>query len=146
MATSARAARLLGQFWLYTFLRIALFGGVWGVLWLVNVRGMLGVLIAVVLSVPLSFVLLARPRAALAGALELRASERKDREDDLRHRLAGESLDGQDVAERNAADRTVAERDVADSTVAGDGVADSAESAGRAKPKSSPTSEGKGRP
>lgn len=91
MATSARAGRLLGQFWVYTLLRIALFGAVVGVLWLVNVRGMLGLLIAVLLSVPLSFVLLARPRAALAASLEQRVSQRKVREDDLRQRLAGDS-------------------------------------------------------
>ncbi len=89
MATSARAGRLIGQFWVYTLLRIALFAAVWGVLWLVNVRGLLGLLIAVLLSVPLSFVLLARPRAALAASLEQRVAERKEREDDLRQRLAG---------------------------------------------------------
>jgi membrane protein implicated in regulation of membrane protease activity len=89
MATSARAGRLIGQFWVYTLLRIALFAAVWGVLWLVNVRGLLGLLLAVLLSVPLSFVLLARPRAALAASLEQRVAERKEREDDLRQRLAG---------------------------------------------------------
>ncbi|MCU1689377.1 MAG: hypothetical protein JWN20_1305 [Jatrophihabitantaceae bacterium] len=99
MATSARAGRLLGQFWLYTLLRVGLFGAVWGVLWVVNVRGMLGLLIAVLLSVPLSFVLLARPRAALAESLEQRVSERKVREDDLRLRLAGEPEEADDIGE-----------------------------------------------
>lgn len=84
---------MIGQFWLYTLLRIALFGALWGVLWLINVRGMLGLLIAVLLSVPLSFVLLARPRAALAASLEQRVSDRKAREDTLRARLAGEQTD-----------------------------------------------------
>jgi hypothetical protein len=114
MATSARAVRLLGQFWLYTFLRIALFGAVWGVLWLVNVRGMLALLFAVLLSVPLSFVLLARPRAALAASLEQRVSQRKVREDDLRHRLAGDAGDDDDAADGIAEDDGAA-GDVGDS-------------------------------
>lgn len=114
MATSARAARLLGQFWLYTLLRIALFGAVWGVLWLVNVRGMLALLFAVLLSVPLSFVLLARPRAALAASLEQRVSQRKVREDDLRHRLAGDAGDDDDAADGVAEDDGAA-GDVGDS-------------------------------
>jgi hypothetical protein len=97
MATSARPGRLIGQFWVYTLLRAALFGAVWGALWLVNVRGMLGLLIAVLLSVPLSFVLLARPRAALAASLETRVAERKVREEQLRRRLDGtDSTDGKD--------------------------------------------------
>jgi hypothetical protein len=114
MATSARSARLLGQFWLYTLLRIALFGAVWGVLWLVNVRGMLGLLFAVLLSVPLSFVLLASPRAALAASLEQRVSQRKVREDDLRHRLAGDAGDDDDAADGIAEDDGAA-GDVGDS-------------------------------
>jgi hypothetical protein len=114
MATSARAVRLLGQFWLYTFLRIALFGAVWGVLWLVNVRGMLALLFAVLLSVPLSFVLLARPPAARAASREQRVSQRKVREDDLRHRLAGDAGDDDDAADGIAEDDGAA-GDVGDS-------------------------------
>jgi hypothetical protein len=85
------AARLLGQFWVYTLLRVALFGVLVGLLWLVNVRGLLAVLIAIVLSLPLSYVLLARPRAALAASLENRIEFRKERETDLRQRLNGET-------------------------------------------------------
>lgn len=96
MSTSARSGRLLGQFWVYTLLRVALFCALWGALWLVDVRGMLGLLIAVLLSVPLSFVLLARPRAALASTLEQRVEQRKAREDELRHRLAGDDGDARD--------------------------------------------------
>jgi hypothetical protein len=106
MAAPAGPARLLGQFWVYTVLRIALFGAVLGVLWLVNVRGMLGLLIAILLSVPLSFVLLARPRAALAASLAQRVEARQKREGLLRQRLAGET----DAADHGAdGERTTAD-------------------------------------
>lgn len=144
MATSARAGRLLGQFWIYTLLRIALFGALWGVLWLVNVRGMLGLLIAVLLSVPLSFVLLARPRAALASSLEQRAADRKVREDDLLHRLAGDRLAGDNEAGPDVTDSNQTGGTVTDATVTSE--PDNAEGSARAKPAIAPKSDGQARP
>jgi hypothetical protein len=74
----------MGSMWLYTLLRYGLFFVLWAILYLVGVRGMSGFLaplLALALSVPLSFVLLARPRAAFAHELELRiAARRAERE------------------------------------------------------------------
>jgi O-antigen ligase len=58
--------------WLYTVLRVALFLALWGIVWLVGARGLLAAGIALVLSIPLSYVLLARPRAAFAVQIEQR--------------------------------------------------------------------------
>jgi O-antigen ligase len=65
--------------WLYTVLRFALFLALWGVLYLAGLSGLFAALLAVVLSVPLSFVLLAKPRAAFARSIEQRAAYRQDR-------------------------------------------------------------------
>ncbi|SOD70596.1 uncharacterized protein DUF4229 [Jatrophihabitans sp. GAS493] len=56
--------------WLYTLLRVLIFAVLFGLLWLVGVKGLLGALIAAVLSIPVSFVLLARPRAMFAATIE----------------------------------------------------------------------------
>ncbi len=72
-----RFGRWMGAMWLYTLLRFGLFFVLWGLLYLFGVRGLLAALIALVLSVPLSFVLLARPRAAFAAQLEARAAVRR---------------------------------------------------------------------
>jgi len=64
--------------WTYTLLRIALFLLLVGVLWLVGIRGLLAWMIAAVLSVPLSYVLLARPREAFAQTLEQGVSSRRE--------------------------------------------------------------------
>lgn len=89
-------ARSMGALWLYTVLRIGLFLVLFAILWLVGVGGLLGVLIAVILSVPLSLVLLARPRAALARTIEQRVAARRARTADLNRELQG---DGPDVEE-----------------------------------------------
>jgi hypothetical protein len=65
------------------------------VLWLVGVGGFLGAIIALALSVPLSWVLLRRPRAALAANIEQRVSSRVQTKADLNARLDGE--DGDEV-------------------------------------------------
>ncbi|MCW2596709.1 MAG: hypothetical protein JWP39_2597, partial [Jatrophihabitans sp.] len=63
--------------WLYTALRFGLFFALWGILFLLGVHGFLGPIIALVLSVPLSLVLLAKPRARFTRQLELRVEARK---------------------------------------------------------------------
>jgi hypothetical protein len=63
--------------WLYTVLRFGLFFALWGILALLGVHGLLAPLIALVLSVPLSFVLLAKPRAMFTRQLEARIDQRK---------------------------------------------------------------------
>lgn len=82
--------RSMGAMWLYTVLRFGLFFALFGLLWLVGVKGFLGAIIALVLSVPLSFVLLARPRQAFAQVIEQRMEARKQRQADLDTQLQGE--------------------------------------------------------
>lgn len=78
--------------WLYTILRFGLFFALWGILELVGVHGFLAPILALVLSVPLSFVLLARPRAMFTRQLEARIQQRKDQRATLDARLeSGES-------------------------------------------------------
>jgi hypothetical protein len=76
----------LGSIWLYTGLRFALFLALWGILVLLGLSGLIAALVALVLSVPLSFVLLARPRRRVADALEQRLAAQRAR----RERLAGD--------------------------------------------------------
>jgi O-antigen ligase len=82
--------RSMGAMWLYTLLRFGLFFALFGLLWLVGVKGFLGAIIALVLSVPLSFVLLARPRQAFAQVIEQRMEARKQRQADLDAQLQGD--------------------------------------------------------
>ena len=63
--------------WLYTILRFGLFFALWGLLVLLGVHGFLAPILALVLSVPLSFVLLARPRARFTRQLEARVEARR---------------------------------------------------------------------
>jgi O-antigen ligase len=63
--------------WLYTILRFGMFFALWGLLALLGVRGFLAPILALVLSVPLSLVLLARPRAHFTRQLEARIEARR---------------------------------------------------------------------
>jgi O-antigen ligase len=69
--------------WLFTVLRFGLFFALWGLLVLVGLHGFFAALVALVLSVPLSFVLLARPRQAFARQLEARLAARTAHRADL---------------------------------------------------------------
>lgn len=71
--------RSMGALWLYTLLRAALFLALWGILWLAGVGGFLGAVIALALSLPLSYVLLARPRARLSSTIEQRIDVQRAR-------------------------------------------------------------------
>jgi len=82
--------RSMGAMWLYTLLRFGLFFVLFGLLWLVGVKGFLGAVIALALSVPLSFVLLAKPRQAFAAVLEQRVDARKQRQAELDADLQGD--------------------------------------------------------
>lgn len=86
-APSAGAS--LRAMWWYSLLRFGIFFVLWGLLWLARVPGLLAAIIAVVLSVPLSFVLLNRQRQRLAENLERRVDARKARTDNLDERLSG---------------------------------------------------------
>lgn len=86
----------MGTLWLYTVLRFGLFLVLFAILWLLGVGGLLGAVIAVVLSIPLSLVLLARPRAALAKTIEQRVVARRARADALDRELQGDEPDSGD--------------------------------------------------
>jgi O-antigen ligase len=70
--------RWMSSMWLYTVLRFALFFALWGILELVGLHGLFSALVALVLSVPLSLVLLARPRRAFAAQIEQRVDARRE--------------------------------------------------------------------
>jgi hypothetical protein len=76
-------AAWMGSMWLYTLLRFGLFFLLWGLVYLIGVHGLVGALLALVLSVPLSYVLLARPRARFVEQLERRVDARKTARADL---------------------------------------------------------------
>jgi hypothetical protein len=80
----------MGSMWLYTLLRFGLFLVLWGVLYVAGLHGLLGALIAVVLSVPLAFVLLARPRARFAATIEQRVEAQRARRAQLEEKLSGD--------------------------------------------------------
>lgn len=82
-------ARSMGVFWLYTLLRFAIFFVIFGVLWLVGVGAFLAAVISLVLSIPLSFVLLAKQRRALATTIEQRVNQHQARSRDLDAKLNG---------------------------------------------------------
>jgi hypothetical protein len=82
--------RTMGAMWLYTILRFGLFFALFGLLWLVGVTGFLAAIIALLLSLPLSYVLLAKPRAAFAAVLEQRMNARRARAAELDARLSGD--------------------------------------------------------
>jgi Protein of unknown function (DUF4229) len=82
----------MSSMWLYTVLRFGLFFALWGILELLGVHGFLAPIVALVLSVPLSFVLLAKPRAMFTRQLEARIEQRKQQRATFDARLeSGES-------------------------------------------------------
>lgn len=66
----------MGSMWLYTLLRFGMFFALWGILYLVGVHGYIAAVLALVISVPLSYFLLARPRQMFTQQLELRMDAR----------------------------------------------------------------------
>jgi hypothetical protein len=84
----------MGSMWLYTILRFGLFFALWGVLVLIGLHGFVAPALALLLSVPLSFVLLARPRAQFTRQLEARLAARRAEQDEFDARLEpGERTD-----------------------------------------------------
>jgi hypothetical protein len=83
------AVQSLRAMWLYSLLRFGLFGVLWLMLWLVQVPTLLAGVIAVVLSVPLSIVLLRKQRAKVASNLERRIDARRARTHELDGKLSG---------------------------------------------------------
>lgn len=83
----------LGSMWLYTILRFGLFLALWGLITLAGLHGFSGAFVAVLLSVPLSFVLLSVPRARFAAKLEQRVNAHRDGRVALDQKLAGDDAD-----------------------------------------------------
>jgi len=73
----------MGSMWMYTLLRFGMFFALWGIVVLLGVHGLFAAFVALVLSVPLSFVLLARPRRAFVQQLEARVDSRRAARADL---------------------------------------------------------------
>lgn len=81
----------MGSMWAYTLLRVVLFLALWGIVWLLGVKDVLaGLLIAAILSIPLSFVLLAVPRAHFAAKIEQRVAARQEERAKLDSELDGD--------------------------------------------------------
>lgn len=79
--------------WLYTILRFGLFFALWGLLVLVGLHGLFAPALALVLSVPLSLVLLAGPRARFTQQLEARVEARRADRHELDSRLEPDGPD-----------------------------------------------------
>ncbi|MFL6128797.1 MAG: DUF4229 domain-containing protein [Mycobacteriales bacterium] len=77
-------------FAVYTAGRVLVFAGVAALLFAAGLRGFVLVLAALLVSLPVSYVVLARPRADFATAVERRITERRARREDLRSRLRGD--------------------------------------------------------
>ena len=74
----------------YTAARALIFLVLAGLGWLAGLRGFLLVIVALVLSMPLSYYFLARQRAAFAADVERKVTGRRARHDDLRSQLRGD--------------------------------------------------------
>jgi O-antigen ligase len=83
----------MGSMWLYTILRFGLFFALWGLLVLVGLSGYIAAIVAVLLSLPLSYVLLARPRARFAANIEQRVSAHRQDRASLDQELSGDDPD-----------------------------------------------------
>jgi Protein of unknown function (DUF4229) len=77
----------IGTLWGYTLLRFAMFFALWGIMVLLGLGGLIAPLIALVLSVPLSLVLLAGPRNRVAQQIEARMAASRAARHELDTRL-----------------------------------------------------------
>jgi hypothetical protein len=83
----------MGSLWGYTLLRFGMFFALWGILVLVGLGGLVAAFIALVLSIPLSLVLLARPRARVAHNIEVRVERARASRQHLDEQLDPEHHD-----------------------------------------------------
>ena len=93
----------MGSLWGYTILRFGMFFALWGLLVLVGLGGLLAPLIALVLSIPLSLVLLAGPRARVANNIEHRIEASREARTKLDKRLDPKQ-DDEDLAAKQCGD------------------------------------------
>jgi hypothetical protein len=83
----------MGSLWGYTLLRFGMFFALWGVLLLVGLGGLVAAMLALLLSIPLSLVLLAGPRARVAQNVERRVDAARAARRDLDAQLDPEHHD-----------------------------------------------------
>lgn len=74
----------------YTSGRVLIFVALAALCWLVGLRGFVLAVVALLLSIPASWFLLARQRAAMAADVERRIRDRQTRRADLRSQLRGD--------------------------------------------------------
>jgi Protein of unknown function (DUF4229) len=74
----------------YTGARALVFLAFLGLGWLVGLRGFLLIVVALVLSIPISYFFLARLRDRFAADLERKIDRRRERRTDLRSQLRGD--------------------------------------------------------
>lgn len=74
----------------YTAGRVLVFVVLAGLCWLVGLRGFLLVIVALLLSIPVSYFALARQRNALAADVERKVTDRRTKHDDFRSQLRGD--------------------------------------------------------
>lgn len=77
-------------FAVYSVGRVLVFVAVAALLYVVGLRGFVLALAALLVSLPVSYVVLARARADFAAVVERRVTERRARREDLRYRLRGD--------------------------------------------------------
>ena len=78
---------------MYSLLRFGLFGAIWAILYFIGLQWFIAALIALALSIPLSLVLLAKPRAMLSQTIEQRIEAQRVRKAEFDARLDGEAPD-----------------------------------------------------
>lgn len=81
-------------FAVYSAGRLLLAAGLAAVLFVLGLRGFLLAIVALLLSLPVSYVLLAGPRADFAREVERRVAGRRTRRQQLRSRLRGDDGTG----------------------------------------------------
>jgi glycerol-3-phosphate acyltransferase PlsY len=83
----------MGSMWAYTLLRFGLFVLLWLIFVVAGLGGLIAAVIAAVVSIPLSYVLLARPRAKFAATIEQRVEAARAERAALDQQLSGEDGD-----------------------------------------------------
>jgi multisubunit Na+/H+ antiporter MnhG subunit len=81
---------LARAFLVYTAGRLLVLVGVGMLLYGLGLRGLLLAAVAVLLSLPLSYLLLARQRLALGAEVERKVEARRERREELREQLRGD--------------------------------------------------------
>jgi hypothetical protein len=77
----------MGSLWLYSLLRFGMFFALWGLLVLAGLHGYVAAILGLFLSIPLSLVVLQRPRHTVANNIEQRINARRDAMTELSARL-----------------------------------------------------------